>query len=172
MTTNAEHPRTGETLSPAELGERTHAAIADIAAKLQGVPEFGAALQRRFFGITSSTSREDVREGVYFQKGQYWWLIHSNFFKDASPFNYKGGHRSGISLKIGKYNPESQAISPVNKVCEVDLHAGFTVDQDGKILEFKHGSTTVEDGKDKYLGSAALEKLPKFLNDLFVPAKL
>lgn len=164
MTTRAEQHRTGETLSPAELGKKTHAIITDVVTKLQEIPEFGNALHNTFF----STNPTDTGRGigtVKFQKGDYTYGIAYKAKRSRSVSQYSTSYIS-ITLSITK-NP---AAFPNNRR-DADLRTEFD-EAHGKILEFIDGTARVQKNNSVYEGARALEEIPEILEDLFTPIKL
>lgn len=176
MTTKAEQGTTEEILSPAELGERTHGVITDIATKLQGVPEFGNALHKAFFGRSFRKDDRNILDHVYFEKGKYGYSIDFQ----AAPRRFGpeeiGSYTPSIRLTIHKYKKldDETLESPAEPVASAYLTTAFIEDQNGKILNFTYGDASVEDSywNDKYKDAAALEKMPEILRDLFAPIKL
>ncbi len=174
MTTGTEHLRTGEILSPAELGEKTHAFITDIVTKLQGVPEFGNALRRDFFGRNIPGIGRDLSHVYFERKGEFYgWVISYH----AEPKRFRAReYDPSIILSINKFKadpnlPRDQAAG--DQVESVYLTTAFTENTDGKILRFTGGSARVSDEKGhEYEREMALEKIPGILADLFAPIKI
>ncbi|MBI2613478.1 MAG: hypothetical protein HYW62_01800 [Candidatus Levybacteria bacterium] len=165
MTTRAEQLRTGEVLSPVELGKKTHAIIINVATKLQEVPEFRNALYDAFFNTNLAFEGRNI-DRIRFQKGGYIYGIAYKAERSHSVSKGDPSSHVSISLSIIK-NP----VAFPRNLLYVDLTTEFD-ETHGEISQFTDGTARVQDASlDVREGAGALEKMPKILGDLFTPIK-
>lgn len=165
---NHELLTTTEQLSKSELGKIAHETAAEIATNLLGIPEFNAALIRTFFGRSFAYGgRSSIDDGVFFELDGFGYnLSYRGVPLRLSP-SCRGIYDAKLDMVVTKYGaePEEGADRPV--VASFHLYSNFNEDQDGKVIEHKHGGVNLSDESGEYSGSEAFEKIKENFGALY-----
>ena len=115
MPVTAETASTGEILSAAELGQRSHEAIQGMVGNLLTMPEFMTALGKTFFGRSfPHGGRAIIADGVFFRKGQFGYRIVSDSIAEAIAFRQEFQKNDSSILSNNHKSHHSEMYSKQN----------------------------------------------------------
>lgn len=174
-----------ETLSPAELGAKTHEAITSLVTNLLAIPELMTSLGQKFFGRTSSGEGNTI-DYVYFQKGKYGYSVDWH----GSPLRYGPekvrDYQGNLRLGVEKFDLSKEGEDfDSKKIATMCLSSYFIEDQNGDIKEFTNGYAILDEDfepnwpdirrpkpANTFKDAVALDRIPQTFSDLYPSVKL
>lgn len=156
----------------AEVSEKVHLAITDIAGRLLATPEFMAGLGKTFFGRSFPNGGSlIINDGVSFQIGDY--KYNAKYRAETRRFVSEEAqlYSARMDLRLLRSDPSlDERHSLVNRL---DLFTFFDEDQDGNPVLYKFGSATISDRTgDDHDPDSVLNKIPTVFPELYRSLKL